>query len=236
MAGEALGDTSVSPGTGLPGDRQWAVRDPHSRLVVTAKRDPRILFAWAMSGPAGTVSIGLPGVLDPVAAEFADDAVSAWLGHAVELVPWAARQPGDSFDFGYPLEADAGSFADEANLVHIVSTATLAWLAERAGHSQPSSGPARRLRPNLVIEGPHVPFAEDGWVGQLLDFGDAQLLVTQKTVRCNVVDQAQPGEPAKDGLLEVLREERGSALGVYASVVRAGRLSRRQSISVVPSS
>jgi uncharacterized protein YcbX len=233
MAGELLTETEARPGVGLASDREWAVRDPHNQLLVTAKRNPRILFGWASADSTGTVRIGLPGLLDPVRAEAAGEAVSAWLGQDVELVAWADRRATDSFDFGYPLDDGAGSFADEANLLHLVTTSTLAWVAEHTGDATAGSS-VRRLRPNIVINGPTFPFAEDDWLGRTLEIGGSRMRVVSKTARCNVIDQSQPGDLANDGLLELVRETRGSTLGAYARVIRGGRLAIKQSVRVSP--
>ena len=105
LQGERL-DTAEIGADGIAGDRRWALFDVATGAVLTARRDPDLLFAAGRLRAAGGVDIVLPD-----GTVTADDAVlSDWLGRPVAL-----------------RSADgAGAFhdADEARL-SLISTGTL---------------------------------------------------------------------------------------------------------------
>ena len=101
MQGEALATAIVGRG-GLVGDRAWGVRDVATGAVLSAKREPRLLTAFAETGGEG-VHVTVPGHA-PVAGADADRLLSGWLGRAVRL-DTAVAEPG---------------FVDEAHL-HLVA-------------------------------------------------------------------------------------------------------------------
>jgi len=91
--------------------------------------------------------------------------------------------------------------------VHIVTTASLA----RLGADE------RRFRPNIVLQAE----GEDDWLGRTLTVGEVDLLVTHPTGRCVMTTLAQADLPPDPKVLRAL--DRG-VFGVYAKVVRPGRV------------
>jgi uncharacterized protein YcbX len=104
LLGERLDAARVGP-DGIQGDRHWALVDLATGAVLTARRDPQLLFAAARLRPDGGVDIVLPD-----GTVTADDAVlSAWLGRPVAL-----------------RSAGVGAFHDEEWFrVSLVSSGTL---------------------------------------------------------------------------------------------------------------
>src|SRR5262245_38130346 len=80
LGGEPV-EQAESPPNGLPGDRGSALFDRETGVGLTARRVPELLFASARLEASGRVCITLP---DGSVAS-GDDALSAWLGRAVEL-------------------------------------------------------------------------------------------------------------------------------------------------------
>lgn len=102
--------------------------------------------------------------------------------------------------------------------VSIVSTATLAWCADRwGGNPDP-----RRLRVNVVVESDE-PFAEERWGD--LELGSARLRVVERAPRCRMVDIRQDGAEPGEKWLKSLARERDMFLAVYAEVTRSGQIS-----------
>jgi uncharacterized protein len=223
LGGERLPAARLEPGGGVPGDRQWAVRDVMTGQIATAKRDERLLFAWAETGAGGGVGIGVPGIVDLVPAECASDTLSAWLGRRVETCRRSGDPSGASFDFGFPVEAGAHSYGDCGDVLHLVSRSTLRHLRTFVPGYMSASEAVRRTRPNLVVDAGGEPFAENAWVGRTINLGTARLSVVGATTRCVMVDRAQPGVPTRE-LLAGLVERHSGTLGVYATVERPGEV------------
>lgn len=221
LGGERVDSTPVT--TGIPGDRLWAVRDRGTGAVVTAKREPRILYAWAAIGAEGGLVVGVPGLAAPVSGPAVDDALSAWLDRPVEVVEWAAATSADRFDYGFPLDLGAHSFGDCGDVLHLVGTASLRRFGRDASAGIDLAEAVRRSRPNLVLT-TNRPYLEDAWVGRRLRVGEVELSVRAATTRCVMVDRAQPGFAARETLMDGLFGTRAGALGVYAEVTRPGAL------------
>jgi len=128
------------------------------------------------------------------------------------------------------LASPPGTFFDVAAL-HVLTTATL----ERLGELEPASRFAvPRYRPNIVIDATIEPFAENGWSGAGLRFGDvltASVLIP--TMRCIMTTLAQGELPRDNGVLRaVARHNRveipglgtWSCVGAYATVTAPGRV------------
>jgi uncharacterized protein len=102
----------------------------------------------------------------------------------------------------------------------------LFWLAARGG--EPSVHVAR-FRPNLLLDvtGDHsTERAEDSWVGRRIELGEALLLVRERAERCVMVSMPQSGHTieANAAVLQVIASESDAGFGVYAEVLRPGRV------------
>ncbi len=215
--------------------------------VATAKH-PRLwrqLLQWRAGGDPGSVVVTLPDGRrlevdrEQVDGAALDEVFSALLGRQVHLSaerPAGATverpAPEDVLEHGVAAEvpvatleigqgSPGSSFVDWAP-VHLVTTATL----ERVGTQ------AERYRPNLVVTGGE-PFGETAWVGREIAVGEVVLRATLPTPRCAVPTLEHGALPAAphalrvplaDNLVDVPGFGVLPCAGVYAEVVRGGRV------------
>ena len=190
---------------GLRDDRRWAIVDlqgvrlnattHHRLLTVTATPDDSGALTLTapgqepqfvpvpIGGPAVPVNVTrLPTMFD------AGDAAAAWfsqlLGEPVRLV-WQddpARRPISEKHGG--LGAEPLNLADTGPLL-LTTTSSLAqletWIAE---DHEPQPMVMQRFRPNVVVEGSEVAFAEDQWRG--IHIGDVPYRFAEHCDRCVV--------------------------------------------------
>jgi MOSC domain-containing protein len=246
MIGEELNDSDVTE-CGLLGDRAYALVDAETGMVVSAK-DPRkwgnmFDFRAAFVAPPRD-----PGSLPPARITFPDGAqvttdqadvdrrLSASLGRPVRLaasVPdapileeyWPEHEWLPNPDQVFEVAMPSGTFFDSA-VVHLITTATLDRLRDLTPKSRFE---VRRFRPNLVIkvsdgaEG----FVEDEWIGRTLSLGgEVQLRITQPCPRCVMTTLSQGDLPKDPAILRAAVQHNQGNVGVYASVVRGGRVLR----------
>jgi MOSC domain-containing protein len=249
MLGEELNATEVTA-RGLLGDRAHALIDAETGKVASAKsprrwptlfdfraayveppRDPRALPAVRITLPGGealttdqadadarlSAALGRPVRLARSAPEGAT-AEGYWPDH-----PWLPQRD-EMFDFPLP----PGTFFDGA-AVHLLTTATLDRLRALAPASRFE---VPRFRPNFVIETPsgNGAFVEDGWIGRTLTLGDAQLRIDGPCPRCVMTTLSQGSLPKDPGVLRAAVQGNGGNVGVYATVVRGGRVRRGDAV------
>ena len=252
MQGEALVAAQVLAEHGIHGDRGYAVQDRETGRIASAKHPRRFAALLACHARVrdplaagqrrGPVAITLPGgrTLGSDHPDL-DAALSAALARPVQLVDAPPPQaeydelgPGELAARRVPLAvgAQAGTFFDFAP-IHIVTTASLARLAELAPASQFA---IERFRPNLVIASDDPPgFIEHRWLGQVLAVGDeVRLCVTFPCPRCVMATLAQGSLPADPEVLRTaarhnpqlfaLLARKVPSVGVYASVLRGGTI------------
>lgn len=200
---------------GVRGDRAFAVRDGEGRLGSgkNTRRMRRLegLFAHASRGEADRLEVCLPdGRWIPGSGPSIHEALSSSLGAAVTLVP----------------ERDVPHF--DASPVHILSTASLAWLRARLPGSAIDE---RRFRPNIVVEAPGAGSLEQAWIGRTVRVGpQAVLRITAPCGRCGMTTFAQAELPFDPLVLRRLAQEAGELFGVYAEVVRPGPVALGQEV------
>lgn len=205
MAGERLTSCEVLA-TGLDGDRRWGVVDLETGHVLTARREPRLLFAEARCRSAEEVEIVLPGGRRAID----DDALSAWLGRPVALQ--RAGATGGIYENLRNFESESewvtwqgppAAWHDaERARVSLVSTATI------------GEWSSRRFRPNVLLAG----HGEDELVGHSISLGSAVLEVTEPIRRCVMVARPQPGLDADLDVLRTINRERNAVLAIGAVV------------------
>jgi uncharacterized protein len=130
-------------------------------------------------------------------------------------------------DFALP----EGTFFDAA-AVHVLTTATLDRLRELYPQGRFE---ARRFRPNLVVAPVHdvKDFVENGWIDHTLALGDdVRLRVTGGCPRCVMTTLAQGDLPQDPGILRTAAQHNHVTVGVYAAVVRGGRIRRGDLVRV----
>jgi uncharacterized protein YcbX len=142
-------------------------------------------------------------------------ALSAWAGRPLRLVQSAP---------GAAVDRSRGN-------VSLVSTASLAELAQHAGQSEPVDG--RRFRMLFELDNCR-PHEEDEWVKRHLRIGAALVFLRNDVGRCAITTQnPETGEPDFDtlrlisGYRELTTNETGKPhipFGVFGEVVEPGRV------------
>lgn len=206
--GERL-DAAAVDERGIEFDRAWGIFDPATGLVLTARREPALLFL-ASSVVDGRLRITTDRGDDVTT----DDALSDHLGRPVEIRS-AADGPGT---FENPMNVD-----DETDWVQWQSAgisfhdgrSTISF----ATHDSMRDWDHRRFRFNLILDGP------DGRMTGDLLIGSATLAVRKPIERCVMVTRAQPGIDRDLDVLKTIIRERDNKLGVGAIVTSAGTIS-----------
>lgn len=251
MQGEAVEESEVGP-RGLAGDRAYALFDPESGRIASAKR-PRVwgrLFELAASlveaGEPPRVRVTFP---DGTAAETGDDGLEARLSEEFGFEVRVISEPPPGAKYAsVPLGTSEGEATAEfpvmngffdLGAVHLLTTGTL----EHMSTLYPEGVfEARRYRPNIVVRTPEsaVGFVENGWVGKTLALGDeVRLRVFTPAPRCVMTTLPQPerdGHPAlpnDPGILRAAAANNQANVGVYAVVERGGLVRRGDTVSTV---
>lgn len=108
------------------------------------------------------------------------------------------------------------AFVDDAPL-HLLTVAAL------------GSWDVRRFRPNVLLD---TPLDLDDLVGERLAIGGVVVTIDKRTRRCAMTTAEQPGLRRDVGVLRTLARERQLCQGVYARVVRPGRIAVNDSVRV----
>lgn len=81
----------------------------------------------------------------------------------------------------------------------------------------------RRFRPNLLLAGDAAEgFVEEGWIGRVLQVGEAALAVEAKAPRCVMTSHAQEGLDRDPTVIRTIVRELQSCFSAYARVATAG--------------
>lgn len=218
MLGQRADHVDVSA-TGVAGDRRYAIRDASGRLGSgkNTRRFRRIdgLLDFRARYEDGRALVTFP---DGTVLDADDPEIGAALSDALGRPVTLERE-------------DDGSHLD-AGPLHLLSTASLAWL-ERALPA--ARADERRFRPNLVIgiEG-ETPVEQD-WIGCTLHVGDDVVLrVTSPTERCGMVALEQEDLPRDPRVLRHITRNAGLMFGVYADVVAPGRIRTGDAVTLEP--
>jgi uncharacterized protein len=131
------------------------------------------------------------------------------------------------------FELPKGTFFDCA-VVHLLTTATLDRLRELYPQGRFE---VRRFRPNIVVDtGISVKdFVENAWVGHTLAIGETvRLGIAGPCPRCVMTTLPQGDLPKDPGILRTAARYNQVSVGVYASVLRSGRIVRGDSVRLEP--
>lgn len=239
MQGEALDATEVDT-DGVRHDRCFGIRSLTTGLILTGRRRPELLLAFArLDGDRPHIT--LPGGTTVDGAGSATDAaLSDWLGEPVSLVAAAdgSAGVGEYFadatdDTSAPIEwtMPAGRFVD-AQPVLLITDATL----RAASDLYPGGDWAvRRFRPNILVAGAPPGWAEDDWVRRTVTIAaEAAIVPRAACERCTMVTRPQP-ELARDlDIYRTLLRHHGGTLGVWSAVARPGPIRLGDPIEVGP--
>jgi uncharacterized protein len=253
MQGEELNAADIT-GTGLLGDRQFAVVDPATGKVAGAKNPrkwPGFFYFRAAYTTPPQVGSALPAVrvtmpdgttatTDEAGESALPKLLSEALGREVTLSaaatstaaqPAAAEEYVIATDEVASFDLPSGTFFDAAS-VHLVTTATLDRLRSLypEGRFEP-----RRFRPNIILEtGPDATgFVENDWVGHEISIGEhVRLRVTMGTGRCVMTTLPQGDLPKDSGILRTAAQHNNAQVGVYAEVIAGGPVRRGDPVTV----
>jgi uncharacterized protein len=251
MLGERQEEMLLTP-DGTVGDRAWALRDPRTGRIASAKKYPALLNFRAKydveptASEPGRVLIEMPnGRIVPADAPEASDEISDILGLPLRLENKArslertsiVREtvfgdvPVEKFKPEWTpetmpdyFELKTGSFF-EIGSVYILSSGSVEHLRTCQGGTALID--QRRFRPNIYVESSHDKsgFVEDSWIGGKLTIGDG-LVVDEfaETIWCVTSTLAQEDLPRDLSVLRTLAQHHKGCLGVYATVRSKGRI------------
>ena len=133
-----------------------------------------------------------------------------------EPLPDFSLFPPDVFEF----ETAPGTYFDAFPIL-ILSSAAIATLAESAPEQDFD---IRRFRPNIMVDTDDSGFAENQWIGQDCQIGDAILHIEMACPRCIMTTHAVEDLPKDPRIMRSLVTLNEGNLGVYASIKRPGRI------------
>jgi hypothetical protein len=209
LGGELLTHADVDE-LGITGDRQWGLYDPVGDKVLTARREPQLLFLSARLDDGEPVITNVGGdVLD------GDDAVSKALGRRVELVGADAG----TATFENPLDVEHetdwmewqssnGTLHDGRSKISFVNRSSL------------RDWDPRRFRLNVIFDGADDERDLDGDVR----VGTAVVSIRKPIARCIMVTRPQPGLDRDVSVLKQIIAERDNELGIGGVVTTPGRI------------
>ena len=202
---------------GVEGDRRYAIRDADGKFG-SGKSTRRFRRIDGLLGFTAVYDGAVPVITFPDGRRLRGDdprihdALSAALGQPVTL----ARESAIS-------HLDVGP-------VHLLTTASLAWLGDRLLGATLDE---RRFRPNILIGASGAQPVESAWLGRTLAIGGARLAVREPTERCVMVNLTQSELPDDPGVLRMLAEAADAEFGVYADVVVPGRIGVGDEVAVL---
>jgi uncharacterized protein YcbX len=224
---------------GVDGDRMWGIQDCSDGRILTARREPRLLFASSRLAEHGD----LPVITLPDGQELTgpgpatDAALSAWLAKPVTLVA-AGESDASRAEYFADATNDAsqaiewtmpkGRFVD-AFPVLVMTTAGL-----RGSAAAYSTGTwdVRRFRPNILIQFDGEGWHEDAWAERLMNVGSAQLVPRRRCMRCTMVNRAQPGLEKDVNIYKTLHRTHGGEAGMWSQVIQAGAILEGASVQI----
>ena len=262
MMGETLSEADIGE-AGIPGDRGWAVRDEKRGGIRGGKKISQLMTLTAQSGPTAPLITSPDGDSASASTEGINEWLSDKLNHPVTLWPLLPadqldhyrRGAPDTEDFEQELRAVFGRLPEEplpdltgfeellefesppgtyfdAFPISIMSQQSLATMNQLEGESQFD---VRRFRPNLLVDIPETdhPFPEQAWVGKTLSIGGVMMKIDMTCPRCAMTTHGFDDLPQDPQIMRKLVANSEGNLGIYASVVQAGKVIAGDSVSVV---
>jgi uncharacterized protein YcbX len=144
-----------------------------------------------------------------------------------EPIPDISKLPKELFEFTSP----PGTYFD-AFPIHVLTTASLAVMSQ----SNPDADwDVRRFRPNFFVktEDGVEGLIESEWEGRTLRIGSAEVKCEMPAVRCGMTTNAQTGLPKDNSVLRTIVKKAEQNLGVYANVLKHGRVSQGDPVELV---
>jgi len=228
LNGEALEETVLAPGAGIPNDRRFALahassgfdrRDPHwlpKQHFLTLLRDERLALLDASFEPDGGVltvrrdgrQVARGDITQPLGRMLIEQFLDAFLPAGPRGNPHIVEAPGTMLTD----TPDA--------LVSILNLASVKDI-ERVARAPVDP---RRFRANLHLDG--LPaWAETSWSGKTLGIGKARLEVLEPIGRCAATEINPDTAERNLHLLKILQQGFAHTnCGIYARVVEGGTI------------
>jgi hypothetical protein len=146
---------------------------------------------------------------------------------ADEPIPDISTLPPEILEFTSPL----GTYFD-AFPIHVLTTASLAQMSQ---FNPDAHWDQRRFRPNFLIKTADgiEGLVETKWHGRTLRLGSVELKCEIPTMRCGMTTHAQSELPKDPSVLRSIVKDADQNLGLYASVVKAGKVSEGDVAEVI---
>lgn len=216
---QQLANVDMVVGAGVPGDRQWAIRNGSLEVAGNGQWTPCQAFVRM------TRDQGLPlfkVVHHPKQGWYLQHpnknvvSVQESPTHSPLLATWFDHQAA-----GFSKAQADGGYWDHADAhISIINLATIKALSQACGKSLD----AGRFRGNLVIDTGH-PWTELSWVGRRLLVGNIEVEILRPIERCKTTSINPDTAEMDINIPHLLASQFGHIFcGVYARVVRAGRL------------
>jgi uncharacterized protein YcbX len=193
---------------GVAGDRRWAfVREGLERSG----------FPWLTIRERADMWNYMPSFADPDRPDASKTLVRTPAGEEFDVVdPALAAELGHG---ARVIKQNRGVFDNSP--LSLITTQTV----ERVGEWLDLDLPARRFRPNLLVEAAGgEPFEEDRWIGSVLRVGGVSVRLDQRDSRCVIVNTDPVTGERDPAVLRALAQRRESCAGVYGSTVEPGRI------------
>lgn len=252
MMGEELNASRVGA-KGLQGDRVFALADPDTGKIASAKNPSKwpALFSFraAFTGPLGDSTqlpparITLPDGSTVLTGDGEiGNRLSSALGKPVRFLAGAPKA-GTLEEYWPDVDglARRDVVTDEAmpaetffdcSTIHLLTTATLDTLRSLYPEGRFET---RRFRPNLVIEtsADFKGFPEHEWAGKVLSIGhEVKIKITGDCGRCVMTTLSQGDLPKDTGILKAAAKHNQARVGVYAAVLQTGAIRTGDAIQI----
>jgi uncharacterized protein YcbX len=220
FAGEMLHVADVAA-YGFVGDRKYAFIDESKEgfeRYYTARQIPQMLQYQAEWGGEAEEGQSMVKVTSP------EGVIYQWNEALLAEVQQFSMRTISQLTFE-PDGAELMAVDNESVL--LITDASLRKLEEMWGESLDQ----RRFRANIIINLlEDTPFIETTWLGKKLQIGDVVLQVNVECERCTMIT-LDPDLLVKDAsILEKLIKERKQNFGVYASIIKPGRIRQGDTI------
>ena len=223
---------------GVEGDRMWGIQDRHDGRILTARREPRLLFASSRLAAGDLPVITLPDGQELAGTgPVTDAALSVWLGKPVTLIA-ASESNAARAEYFADATNDASQAIEwtmpEGRFVDAFSVLVLTTAGLRGGAVAYPAGAwdVRRFRPNILIQLDGEGWLEDAWAGRRLSVGSAQLIPRQRCIRCTMVNRAQPGLDRDVNIYKTLHRTHQGEAGMWTQVMHPGSISEGDVVEV----
>lgn len=144
-----------------------------------------------------------------------------------EPIPDISKLPAEVLEFTSPL----GTYFD-AFSINLLTSASLKTMANV---NRDAVWDVRRFRPNFFIKTSHEieGLVEASWSGRRLRVGSVEFQCEIPTARCGMTTHAQNGIPKDPSVLRSIVKNADQNLGIYASVLKPGRVSIGDHVEVI---